>query len=67
MCFWEASFEGSDDMTPPSIQRVIRNNEPIFKVSVCGMEFYHRQDWQAAWHFEQACIFYRGQLEKRGG
>ena len=54
-------------MTPPKIEKVFRDNQPTYCVSVCGMEFYHRQDWQAAWHFEQACIFYRDQLEKRGG
>ena len=23
-----------------------------------GMEMFHQQDWQAVWHYEQACRFY---------
>ena len=58
MTFWAGYCNGSNDMTPPKIERVKINGEYFWKVSAMGMEMFHQQDWQAVWHYEQACRFY---------
>jgi hypothetical protein len=58
MTFRTGYFNGSDDMSPPKIERVKINGEFYWKVSAMGMEMLHRQDWQAVWQYEQACRYY---------
>lgn len=54
-------------MQPPQIEQIVRDDgTKVWRVTYAGMVKEHRQDWQADWHYRQACEIYVQQIATRG-
>jgi hypothetical protein len=49
----------NNNLLPPTLEQV----GDIWRVTYAGMVKEHKQDWQAQWHYQQACDMY---LSARG-
>ena len=64
MSEWQ-SFQDSC-MHPPQIEQITKaDGSKIWRVTYAGMIKEHRQDWQAEWHYRQACEMYVQQLAQK--
>ena len=61
MSEWQ-SFKASC-MQPPKIRQIVKGDgSKTWVVEYAGMIKEHAQDWQAEWHYRQACEVYVQQL-----
>lgn len=65
MSNWQ-SFKASC-MEPPRLEKIMTADGLVYRITYAGMCKEHKQDWQAEWHYRQACDMYVQNLATRGG
>jgi hypothetical protein len=52
-------------MEPPRLEKIMTAEGIVYRITYAGMVKEHKQDWQAEWHYRQACDMYVQNLATR--